>query len=77
MSPLFNTDICLRKLTTEQQIEYAKAVAKYEAVEYLIEQEFLIEDKYKRALNIEALNEAEDYKVLLNVIDLALKYTLN
>lgn len=74
---LFNIEICPRKLTIEQQKEYAKAVGKSETVNVLIEQEFLLLSKYNHALNIDSKNEAEDYKVMLNVIDLALKYSSN
>ncbi len=77
MPPLFNSNISPRKLTIEQQQEYAKLVAKYELVDILIQHERLFNLKYEDALYIEANNEAEDCKVMLNVIDLALRYSMN
>ncbi len=77
MLTIFNSEINPRQLTIEQQNEYAKIVAKYELVEYLVQQENLIKGKYEQALFIGANNEIENYKVMLNVIDMALKYTLN
>lgn len=70
-------EIIPRKLTIEQQKEYAKHVARYDLVDYLVEQGNIIQNKYDYAVFINAKNEVENYKVMLNIIDEALKFSLN
>jgi hypothetical protein len=77
MASIFNNDIIPRKLTLEQQNELAKKCAKYELVEVLIKQELDYKKRYEQAMFVEAKEEAEDWRVMLDIIDKALKFSMN
>lgn len=74
---LFYNEIIPRKLTIEQQDQLAIQYAKYELVELLVADEILFKNKYNYAVYIGAEEEAENMKIMLSIIDKALKFSLN
>lgn len=74
---IFKNDILPRKLTLEQQTELAKEYAKPQFIDALIKEEVYFKDRYKQAMFIDAKNEAEDYRVMLCIVNMALRYSLN
>jgi hypothetical protein len=77
MASIFNNDIIPRNLTIAQQNELAIKYAKSELVGVLMQQELDYKKKYDQAVFVEAKKEAEDWQVILNIINKALKFSSN
>lgn len=77
MASIFNNEIIPRKLTLKEQNELAIKYAKCEFVNVLIKQELDYKEKYKKAMFIGAKEEAEDWKVMLFIMNKALRLTIN